>query len=134
MDTRERILTLLSGEEPDHPLVLASDTVRIGSPGGWVRRLTERGVGLIRRICPYRPHFNFPPPQPVFVPDVRWSTESTSRSQTRCATRCPPVGTDADRRGRSRARSAPMRGVLRQGASRLEGVHHLFRQLARVMA
>jgi len=76
MDTRERILTLLSGEEPDHPLVLAADTVRVGSPGGWVRRLTERGVGLIRRICHYRPHFNFPPPQPIFVPDVRWTTES----------------------------------------------------------
>ncbi len=76
MDTRERILTLLNGEVPDRPLVLAADTVRVGSPGGWVRRLTERGMGVIRRICPYRPHFNFPPPQPIFIPDVHWTTES----------------------------------------------------------
>ena len=76
MDARERILALLSGEEPDRVPILASDTVRVGSPGGWARRLTERGMGLIRRICPYRPHFNFPPPQPIFVPDVRWNVES----------------------------------------------------------
>jgi len=75
MDTRERILALLSGEEPDRVPVVASDTVRVGSPGGWVRRLGERGLGLIRRICPYRPHFNFPPAQPVFLPDIRWTSE-----------------------------------------------------------
>jgi hypothetical protein len=76
MDVNERVLTLLAGENPDHVSVLAADTVRLGSPGGWVRRLTDRGLGLIRRICPYRPYFNFPPAQPVFIPGIRWITEN----------------------------------------------------------
>jgi hypothetical protein len=71
MDARERILTLLSGEEPDRVPVLAADTVRVGPPGGWVPRLTARGLVLLRRICPYRPHWNFPAAFQTFLPGIR---------------------------------------------------------------
>ncbi len=75
MDARERVLALLSGEEPDRVPVLASDTLRLGPPGGWVRRLTERGLGLIRRVCPYRPHFNFPASVNLFLPTVHCASD-----------------------------------------------------------
>ncbi len=70
MDARERILTLLAGEEPDRVPVLAGE-VRVGPPGGWVPRLTARGLGLLRRLCPYRPHFNFPAAFQTFLPGIR---------------------------------------------------------------
>jgi hypothetical protein len=75
MDARERVMAVLSGEEPDRVPILGSDTVRLGSPGGWVRRLAQRGMGLIRRICPYRPYFNFPSSLNLFVPTIHWNQE-----------------------------------------------------------
>ena len=60
VDARERLLTLLSGEEPDRVPIFASDRLRTGSQGGWVRRLVRRGLGIFHIVGAYIPWFSFP--------------------------------------------------------------------------
>lgn len=57
MTARERVMTTLTGEEPDKIPVVAFDWLRVGSQGGWVRRLVKRGLGIIRLVPAYRPAF-----------------------------------------------------------------------------
>jgi hypothetical protein len=55
MNARERFDTLLAGGEPDKVIVLASDGLRSGPPGGWLRRCMERGMGVDHIIPPFSP-------------------------------------------------------------------------------
>jgi len=57
MNARERIMASLRGEEPDKIPVCAWP-VRVGSQGGWMRRLRERGLGIIGLCSPYKPSIN----------------------------------------------------------------------------
>ncbi len=59
MTPRERHLCVLHGETPDKPNVLAADGVRSGPSGGWVRRLSARGMAISHIVPPYRPMFFF---------------------------------------------------------------------------
>lgn len=43
---RERVLAVLRGEEPDKTPLMYFDFLRAGSQGGWMRRLSKRGLGL----------------------------------------------------------------------------------------
>jgi len=55
MNPRERVMAVLNREEPDKIPVMASDFARIGSQGGWLRRLMKRGLGVYRLCHPYKP-------------------------------------------------------------------------------
>jgi hypothetical protein len=50
-------MACLNGEEPDKIPVCAWDYIRLGPQGGWKRRLTARGMGIIRHVPPYTPAF-----------------------------------------------------------------------------
>lgn len=66
MDARERLMAVFHGEEPDKVPVWAADQLRSGPQGGWVRRLTERGMGIRRIAFPYQPTFLYPFWIPLF--------------------------------------------------------------------
>lgn len=57
MTPRERVMAVLKGEEPDRIPVMAFDFLRIGSQGGWMRRLAKRGLGFTRLCHPYKPTY-----------------------------------------------------------------------------
>ena len=57
MNPRERMMAVLNGEEPDKTPIVAFDFTRIGSQGGWLRRLIKRGLGIARFLSPYRPTY-----------------------------------------------------------------------------
>ncbi len=64
MTARERVMAVLAGEEPDKIPVLnyspsaRGDWVCPPGRGGWVRRLTKRGLCILRFIYPYTPSFS----------------------------------------------------------------------------
>ncbi len=69
MTPRERVLAVLNGEEPDKTPIMAFDFLRMGSQGGWQRRLVKRGLGIGRFVPTYRPTYrrmNF------YLEDVRY--------------------------------------------------------------
>lgn len=72
MTARERMMACLMGEEPDKIPVCAWDSIRIGSQGGWLRRLQKRGLGIIRLCAPYKPAINRYKPNP-YLKDVKYS-------------------------------------------------------------
>jgi hypothetical protein len=49
MTPRERIVTVLNGEEPDKTPVCVAEGLLSQHAGGWFRRLKERGLGLLRK-------------------------------------------------------------------------------------
>jgi hypothetical protein len=53
--TRERLMAAFNGEEPDKTPVCIHQQMLAQYPGGWYRRLKERGLGLIRPAGFYRP-------------------------------------------------------------------------------
>lgn len=55
MDPRERFDTLLAGGEPDRVIIMASDGLRNGPQGGWLRRCMERGMGINHIYPPFSP-------------------------------------------------------------------------------
>jgi hypothetical protein len=57
MTARERILACLNEEEPDKIPVCAWDYLRLGPQGGWKRRLSARGMGIIRHVPLHKPAF-----------------------------------------------------------------------------
>jgi hypothetical protein len=59
MDARERHLAVLHGEEPDKVNVAAAAGLRVGPQGGWMRRLSARGLCITHIVPPYRPMFFF---------------------------------------------------------------------------
>lgn len=59
MTPRERWLASIRGEQTDRICVSAAIDLRLGPPGGWHRRLSQRGLAT-RRILPiHRPFFFF---------------------------------------------------------------------------
>jgi hypothetical protein len=72
MTARERIIALISDEEPDKIPVFAYDWLRVGSQGGWVRRLVNRGLGIIRFVPAYKPAYEHPYSINPFLPDVKY--------------------------------------------------------------
>jgi hypothetical protein len=66
MDARERLLALFRGGEPDKVPVWAADQLQPGPQGGWVRRLTKRGLGIRKIAFPYTPVFLPPFGIPIF--------------------------------------------------------------------
>ena len=46
MTPRERVMAVLEGEEPDKTPIFMLDFMRVQLPGGWSRRLQERGLGI----------------------------------------------------------------------------------------
>ncbi len=59
MTPRERHLCVLHGEIPDKPNVATAEGLRSGPPGGWLRRLSARGMTITHIVPPYRPMFFF---------------------------------------------------------------------------
>ncbi len=59
MTPRERHLCVLHGENPDKPNVAAADGLRSGPAGGWLRRLSARGMTILHIVPPYQPMFFF---------------------------------------------------------------------------
>lgn len=59
MTARERMMAVLMGEEPDK-IPVGAFTLRIGSQGGWIRRLVKRGMGVITLVPPHTPAFLHP--------------------------------------------------------------------------
>ncbi len=57
MNPYERHLALLSGEEPDKVDIIAAEGLRTGPLGGWLRRLSGRGMGITHIVPPYKPMF-----------------------------------------------------------------------------
>src|SRR5512136_2466274 len=57
MTPRERVMAVLNHEEPDKIPIMAFDFTRIGSQGGWLRRLIKRGLGVTRLCHPYKPSY-----------------------------------------------------------------------------
>lgn len=57
MTFRERIMACLNGEEPDKIPVCAWSGLRMGSQGGWKRRLAARGLGIIDLVSLNTPAF-----------------------------------------------------------------------------
>ena len=60
MTARERMMAVLSGEEPDKIPVYTYAGLRTGSQGGWMRRLMKRGMGVIHFAPPHKPAFLHP--------------------------------------------------------------------------
>lgn len=57
MTAREKILACLNSEEPEKIPVCAWNYLRLGSQGGWKRRLTARGLGILDTVSLYAPAF-----------------------------------------------------------------------------
>lgn len=57
MTPREKVMAVLNHEEPDKIPIMAFDFARIGSQGGWLRRLIKRGLGITRLCHPYKPSY-----------------------------------------------------------------------------
>ena len=57
MDARQRHLAVLHGQEPDKVNVAAAAGLREGPKGGWMRRLSARGMCITHILPPYRPMF-----------------------------------------------------------------------------
>jgi hypothetical protein len=57
MDARQRHLAVLHGQEPDKVNVAAAAGLREGPHGGWMRRLSARGLCITHILPPYRPMF-----------------------------------------------------------------------------
>lgn len=55
MTPRERIMAVLDGEEPDKTPVCVEENLLVQLPGGWYRRLKERGLGAIHWTAFYTP-------------------------------------------------------------------------------
>ena len=72
MTPQERIMASLRGEEPDKVPICVWDILRLGSTGGWKRRLQERGIGLIRLLTPYKPAFHVGSENP-YLDDVKYT-------------------------------------------------------------
>lgn len=83
MNARERFDTLLSGAEPDKVIVLASDGLRSGPQGGWLRRCMARGMGVDHIIPPFAPMIFAGgvgnPGLPDVVFNARYYTENNAR-------------------------------------------------------
>lgn len=60
MTARERIMAVLTGEEPDKIPVCTYTIIRTGSQGGWMRRLVKRGMGIIAFAPTHKPAFLHP--------------------------------------------------------------------------
>jgi len=84
-DARERYVALLRGEEPDRVPVLAADNLRSGPPGGWVRRLVARGLGLYPIAHAYAPSFAFPGFTLPTFPDVTYQQRHYSEADAQFA-------------------------------------------------
>ncbi len=94
MDARDRYLTVLCGQEPDKIPVFASDSLRLGPQGGWLRRLVQRGLGISHIIPPYVPNFISPYSIHPFTTDIRCIEErflEDGLAKIRY-TYCTPVG------------------------------------------
>jgi uroporphyrinogen-III decarboxylase len=72
MNPRERIMAVLTGEEPDMTPVCAYDMLRVGPQGGWVRRLAKRGLGILRFAAPYKPAYFHPMWINPYLEDVKY--------------------------------------------------------------
>lgn len=72
MTPRERILAILNGEEADKIPVASYDMLRKGSQGGWIRRLVNRGMGIIKTVSPHTPAFLFPIWVNPYLDDVKY--------------------------------------------------------------
>ena len=72
MTARERILAVINGEEPDKIPVCAWDDLRLGTQGGWVRRLVARGLGVIHFVLPYKPVYLHPLWLNPYLEDVKY--------------------------------------------------------------
>lgn len=70
MNARERMMVVLGGEEPDKIPLMALDNLRVGSQGGWLRRLVKRGLGVVRFIPTYKPMYRY---HNFYLEDVQYS-------------------------------------------------------------
>jgi len=74
MTPYERHDSVLHGEEPDKVDVEAAAALRLGPEGGWMRRLSERGLGITHIVPPYRPMFLFDTIVNPFVPGITYTS------------------------------------------------------------
>ena len=72
MTPKERILAVLNGEEPDKTPVCMHLERLSDHPGGWYRRLKERGLGSFRTSGFYSPRWSTAGPHPS-LPDVKYT-------------------------------------------------------------
>ena len=73
MTPYERHRAVLQNEKPDKIDVIAAVGLRTGPQGGWIRRLSERGMGLTHIVPPYRPMFFFDMIVNPFIKDITYS-------------------------------------------------------------
>ena len=86
MTPKERILSVLNGEEPDRIPVCVHAQMLTQYPGGWYRRLKERGLGLIRPAGFYRPVWVLTASRPnPHLPDVKYTrTDYAEKGVWKC--------------------------------------------------
>lgn len=73
MTPKERILSVINGEQPDKTPVCVHEALLPQHPGGWCKRLQKRGLGIIRTVGFYKPNWlSFIQPDPG-LPDVKYT-------------------------------------------------------------
>jgi len=95
MTPQERLLAVFNGEEPDKIPVCVYASMLVQYPGGWYRRLKERGLGIIRPAGFYRPVWALTGGRPnPHLPDVTYSrTDYVDKGVWKCRqTFDTPVG------------------------------------------
>jgi len=73
MTARERVMAVLSGEDPDKIPVCAFALLRTGFQGGWLRRLVKRGLGVIHWVPIHKPAYMHPLWVNPYLDDVKYT-------------------------------------------------------------
>ena len=95
MTPKERMMAVLNGEEPDKIPVCVYAAMLSQYPGGWYRRLKERGLGIMRPAGFYRPVWALTAARPnPHLPDVKYTrTDYIEKGVWKCRlTYDTPIG------------------------------------------